>query len=81
MVAAITHCSVILTCVCVPPGFTLVVSPLVSLMEDQLMYLKSIDVEAVSLNASSSKVITNKHFRHIIDTWLVLIISFRIVFY
>uniref|UniRef100_A0A674ECJ7 ATP-dependent DNA helicase n=1 Tax=Salmo trutta TaxID=8032 RepID=A0A674ECJ7_SALTR len=36
-------------------GFTLVVSPLVSLMEDQLMYLKSIDVEAVSLNASSSK--------------------------
>uniref|UniRef100_A0A8C7R1N2 ATP-dependent DNA helicase n=1 Tax=Oncorhynchus mykiss TaxID=8022 RepID=A0A8C7R1N2_ONCMY len=36
-------------------GFTLVVTPLVSLMEDQLMYLKSIDVEAVSLNASSSK--------------------------
>lgn len=36
-------------------GFTLVVSPLVSLMEDQIMYLKSIDVPAVMLNASSSK--------------------------
>ncbi|KAJ8006898.1 hypothetical protein DPEC_G00111990 [Dallia pectoralis] len=36
-------------------GFTLVVTPLVSLMEDQLMYLKSIDVEAVTLNASSTK--------------------------
>ncbi|XP_069544289.1 ATP-dependent DNA helicase Q1 isoform X1 [Brachyistius frenatus] len=36
-------------------GFTLVVTPLVSLMEDQIMYLKSIDVAAVMLNASSSK--------------------------
>ncbi|XP_056132956.1 ATP-dependent DNA helicase Q1 [Lampris incognitus] len=36
-------------------GFTLVVTPLVSLMEDQLMYLKSIDLPAVSLNVSSSK--------------------------
>ncbi|KAF7693838.1 ATP-dependent DNA helicase Q1 isoform X1 [Silurus meridionalis] len=36
-------------------GFTLVIAPLVSLMEDQLMYLKSINVPAVTLNASSSK--------------------------
>ncbi|XP_076023461.1 ATP-dependent DNA helicase Q1 isoform X2 [Genypterus blacodes] len=36
-------------------GFTLVVTPLVSLMEDQIMYLKSIDVSAVMLNASSTK--------------------------
>ncbi|XP_041833662.1 ATP-dependent DNA helicase Q1 isoform X2 [Melanotaenia boesemani] len=36
-------------------GFTLVITPLVSLMEDQIMYLKSIDVSAVMLNASSSK--------------------------
>lgn len=36
-------------------GFTLVVTPLLSLMEDQIMYLKSIDVAAVMLNASSSK--------------------------
>ncbi|XP_029901932.1 ATP-dependent DNA helicase Q1 isoform X2 [Myripristis murdjan] len=36
-------------------GFTLVVTPLVSLMEDQLMYLKSINVPAATLNASSSK--------------------------
>ncbi|KAJ8261973.1 hypothetical protein GJAV_G00160630 [Gymnothorax javanicus] len=36
-------------------GFTLVIAPLVSLMEDQLMYLESVGVSAVSLNASSSK--------------------------
>ncbi|KAM9467391.1 ATP-dependent DNA helicase Q1 isoform 1-T1 [Clarias gariepinus] len=36
-------------------GFTLVIAPLVSLMEDQLMYLKAINVPAVTLNASSSK--------------------------
>ncbi|XP_030005826.1 ATP-dependent DNA helicase Q1 isoform X4 [Sphaeramia orbicularis] len=36
-------------------GFTLVISPLVSLMEDQIMSLKSINVSAVMLNASSSK--------------------------
>ncbi|KAF0029333.1 hypothetical protein F2P81_018438 [Scophthalmus maximus] len=36
-------------------GFTLVVTPLVSLMEDQIMSLKSVDVSAVMLNASSSK--------------------------
>lgn len=37
-------------------GFTLVIAPLVSLMEDQLMYLKSVNVPAVTLNASSTKV-------------------------
>ncbi|XP_017281836.1 ATP-dependent DNA helicase Q1 isoform X2 [Kryptolebias marmoratus] len=36
-------------------GFTVVVTPLVSLMEDQIMYLKSTDVPAVMLNASSTK--------------------------
>lgn len=36
-------------------GFTLVVTPLVSLMEDQTMFLRSIDVPAAMLNASSSK--------------------------
>lgn len=44
------------------------------------MYLKSIDVEAVSLNASSSKVMTNKHFLHIIDTLLVLIMIIAVGF-
>ncbi|XP_068134138.1 ATP-dependent DNA helicase Q1 isoform X2 [Hyperolius riggenbachi] len=36
-------------------GFTLVVCPLVSLMEDQLMVLERLGVSATSLNASSSK--------------------------
>ncbi|XP_005998921.1 ATP-dependent DNA helicase Q1 [Latimeria chalumnae] len=36
-------------------GFTLVICPLVSLMEDQLMVLKKLGISAVSLNASSSK--------------------------
>ncbi|XP_077090464.1 ATP-dependent DNA helicase Q1 isoform X2 [Siphateles boraxobius] len=36
-------------------GFTLVIAPLVSLMEDQLMSLKSNNVSAVTLNASSTK--------------------------
>ncbi|XP_062374429.1 ATP-dependent DNA helicase Q1 isoform X1 [Sardina pilchardus] len=36
-------------------GFTLVITPLLSLMEDQLMYLESVGVSAVCLNASSTK--------------------------
>ncbi|KAJ1164916.1 hypothetical protein NDU88_005348 [Pleurodeles waltl] len=36
-------------------GFTLVICPLVSLMEDQLMVLEQLGVSATSLNASSSK--------------------------
>ena len=38
-----------------PIGFTLVVSPLVSLMEDQLMALQNLGVSARLLNAASSK--------------------------
>lgn len=37
------------------PGFTLVVTPLVSLMEDQLMFLKNLDIPSVCLNASSTR--------------------------
>lgn len=37
-------------------GFTLVISPLVSLMEDQIMYLKATNVSAAMLNASTGKV-------------------------
>lgn len=54
-------------CVCLS-GFTLVVTPLVSLMEDQVMYLKATNVKAAMLNASSSKVgigCSPGHF----DTW------------
>ncbi|XP_054880232.1 ATP-dependent DNA helicase Q1 isoform X2 [Poeciliopsis prolifica] len=36
-------------------GLTLVITPLVSLMEDQIMHLKSVGIPAVMLNASSSK--------------------------
>lgn len=39
----------------VDPGLTLVVSPLVSLVEDQLWYLRSVDIHADTLNAASSK--------------------------
>ena len=41
-------------------GFTLVVSPLVSLMEDQLMALKEYDINACLLNASSSREHVNE---------------------
>lgn len=37
-------------------GFTLVICPLISLMEDQLMVLKQLEISATMLNASSSKV-------------------------
>lgn len=37
-------------------GFTLVICPLISLMEDQLMVLKQLEITATMLNASSSKV-------------------------
>ncbi|XP_034500564.1 ATP-dependent DNA helicase Q1 isoform X2 [Ailuropoda melanoleuca] len=36
-------------------GFTLVICPLISLMEDQLMVLKQLGISATTLNASSSK--------------------------
>ena len=39
----------------VDSGLTLVVSPLVSLMEDQLWILKSFNIKAESLNATTSK--------------------------
>lgn len=58
---------VVACCVCLS-GFTLVVTPLVSLMEDQVMYLKATNVKAAMLNASSSKVgigCSPGHF----DTW------------
>lgn len=37
------------------PGLTLVVSPLLSLMEDQLLAVKKVGIESRSLNASSSR--------------------------
>ena len=39
----------------VDEGITLVVSPLVSLMEDQLWILKSLNIKSETLNASSDK--------------------------
>ena len=38
------------------PGFTLVVSPLVSLMEDQVMALKKLNISAENLSASTDKI-------------------------
>lgn len=37
------------------PGFTLVISPLISLMEDQLMSLQEYNIDACLLNAASSR--------------------------
>ncbi|KAK2892746.1 hypothetical protein Q8A67_012734 [Cirrhinus molitorella] len=48
-------------------GFTLVIAPLVSLMEDQLMYLKSVNVPAVTLNASSTKEDSKRILAGMID--------------
>ena len=42
------------------PGFTLVISPLVALMEDQLMAVKRFGIESAMLNASSSKDEVNR---------------------
>ena len=44
-------------------GITIVVSPLVSLMEDQLWSLKSLNINADTINASSSK----EHVKRIHD--------------
>jgi ATP-dependent DNA helicase Q1 len=37
------------------PGFTLVVSPLISLMEDQVMAMKKLNIKAEMLSAATSK--------------------------
>lgn len=39
----------------ITPGFTLVVSPLVALVDDQLWSLRALGIEANTLNAASSK--------------------------
>ena len=44
------------------PGLTLVVSPLVSLMEDQLLAVKTLGIESSTLNASTSREDTNRIF-------------------
>ena len=48
-------------------GFSLVVSPLVSLMEDQLISVKSLGIESCMLNASSSKDEVNRVQSAMID--------------
>ena len=45
---------------CLIAGVTLVVSPLVSLMEDQLYALQQLGVEAAMLNANSTKEEVNR---------------------
>ena len=48
-------------------GFTLVISPLVSLMEDQLMSVKRLGIYSCMLNASSSREHVNKVLASLID--------------
>ncbi|XP_029681207.1 ATP-dependent DNA helicase Q1 isoform X1 [Takifugu rubripes] len=57
-------------------GLTLVVTPLVSLMEDQLMYLQSISVSAAMLNASSSK----EHAKSVMAGMTDPTVPFRLVY-
>ncbi|KAL2103059.1 hypothetical protein ACEWY4_002227 [Coilia grayii] len=57
-------------------GFTLVITPLVSLMEDQLMYLESIGVSAVCLNASSTK----EHARSVLAGMMDKDCSFKLLY-
>ncbi|XP_041365340.1 ATP-dependent DNA helicase Q1-like [Gigantopelta aegis] len=47
-------------------GMTLVISPLVSLMEDQLMALERLGIEATMLNASSSK----EHVKYVMEAMI-----------
>lgn len=52
----------------VDTGVTLVVSPLVSLMEDQLWLLKSLNINAETLNSSSSKDQVKKIHSEMVDS-------------
>lgn len=45
------------------PGITLVVTPLVSLMEDQLEALERLGIAAAKLNAASTKEEVNRVFQ------------------
>ena len=51
----------------VSEGFTLVISPLVSLMEDQLMAVKRLGIESCMLNADSSREHVNLVHSRMID--------------
>lgn len=51
----------------VKEGITLVVSPLVSLIQDQVMYLKSVNVRAVMINANTKKEETKEIFADLIN--------------
>lgn len=61
-------------------GLTLVVTPLVSLMEDQVMSLQSIRVSAAMLNSSSTKVRvdtflepSDHHLLGVLSLWYTLL--------
>ena len=51
----------------VSEGWTLVISPLLSLMEDQLMFLKDLSINAELLNASSTKEHVNAVHNAMVD--------------
>ena len=51
----------------VSPGFTLVISPLVSLMEDQLMSLQEYKINACLLNAGSTRAHVNNVHNNMIN--------------
>lgn len=49
-------------------GFTLVISPLISLVEDQLMKLTSLHIEAATLNASTAKEEVSLIMKKMVDS-------------
>ncbi|XP_066561714.1 ATP-dependent DNA helicase Q1 isoform X2 [Amia ocellicauda] len=57
-------------------GFTLVIAPLVSLMEDQLMYLERLGISAATLNASSTK----EHNKWVLNAMLEKSSEFKLLY-
>lgn len=54
-------------------GITIVVSPLISLMKDQVQFLLSCEVKAAYINSSLSPKVIEKVFERVADSWYKII--------